>query len=397
MRFNKFLGFSVIYNFFCSYPAPLNLSYGWNFGVYSLLCLFIQIVTGVFLAMHYIPDQSLAFFSIEYIMRDVNFGWVIRYIHANGASMFFLVVYIHIFRGLYFTSFVHPRELLWVVGVIILLLMIITAFLGYVLPWGQMSYWAATVITNIVSAIPKIGNFIVIWLWGGYAVDNATLTRFFSLHYLFPFMIVVLVCIHLILLHKDGSTNLLGINFSYVDHLTMYPYYIYKDLFGLFCFFCFFCFFSFFIPNNLGHTDNYILANPLVTPMHIVPEWYFLPFYAILRSVPDKLFGVIFMLFSILLLALLPYIYYIEVRSLSFRPLSRFALYFYIVLCLLLGWFGSRPAEFPYVQLAQVCVIMYFSFWLFLMPFIIKIEYFFWNNYFYLKKNLVDKNVSSIY
>lgn len=391
MRFNKVLGFSVIYNFFCSYPVPLNLSYGWNFGVYSLLCLFIQIVTGVFLAMHYIPDQSLAFFSIEYIMRDVNFGWVIRYIHANGASMSFLVVYIHIFRGLYFTSFVHPRELLWVVGVIILLLMIITAFLGYVLPWGQMSYWAATVITNIVSAIPKIGNFIVIWLWGGYAVDNATLTRFFSLHYLFPFMIVVLVCIHLILLHKDGSTNLLGINFSYVDHLTMYPYYIYKDLFGLFCFFCFFGFFSFFIPNNLGHTDNYILANPLVTPMHIVPEWYFLPFYAILRSVPDKLFGVIFMLLSILLLALLPYILYIEVRSLSFRPLSRFALYFFIVLCLLLGWFGSRPAEYPYVQLAQVCVIMYFSFWLFLMPFIIKIEYFFWNNFFYLKRFIVNK------
>lgn len=390
MRFiNVSVVVKVFYEFFFSYPTPMNLLYIWNFGVYSLFRLIVQMVTGVFLAMHYIPDQTLAFFSIEHIMRDVSFGWLLRYIHANGASMFFIVVYIHLFRGLYFSSFTYPREHLWIVGVIILLLMIITAFLGYVLPWGQMSFRAATVITNLVSALPKVGNYIVIWLWGGYAVDNPTLTRFFSLHYLFPFIIFILVIVHLIFLHKNGSNNLLGIRYNYIDHITMYPYYIYKDLIGLLIFICFFRLILFFIPNLLGHSDNYILANPLVTPVHIVPEWYFLPFYAILRSIPDKLFGVIFMLLSIIILMFLPYILYIEVRSLKFRLLSRFVFWFFILVCILLGWFGSKPAEAPYIQLAQLCTGLYFGILLFLIPFIIKIEYFFWNNWFFLKKFLI--------
>lgn len=378
-----------VYNFFFSYPAPSNLTYLWNFGVYSLFCLVIQIVTGIFLAMHYAPEQSLAFLSVEHIMRDVQLGWLLRYIHANGASMFFIVVYIHTFRGLYYTSYSAPRELLWVVGVIILLLMILTAFLGYVLPWGQMSFWAATVITNLVSAVPVIGNNIVIWLWGGYAVDNATLNRFFSLHYLFPFIILGLVFIHLVFLHENGSNNPLGIEFKHADHVTMYPYYIYKDLFGVLCFLVFFSIFLFFMPNLLGHTDNYIAANPMVTPTHIVPEWYFLPFYAILRSIPDKLLGVVFMVLSIILLALLPFLIKPEVKSLNFRPFSRYFFWFFVVICLLLGWIGSKPAEFPFVEIGQNLTFFYFFFWVFLMPVVLQIENFFWL-YPYDKTNILN-------
>ena len=377
-----------IYEFFFSYPAPSNLSYFWNFGVYSLFCLVIQIITGIFLAMHYSPEQTLAFLSVEHIMRDVQLGWLLRYIHANGASMFFIVVYIHTFRGLYFTSYSYPREPLWIVGVIILLLMILTAFLGYVLPWGQMSFRAATVITNSVSAVPKIGSYIVIWLWGGYAVDNATLNRFFSLHYLFPFIILGLVFIHLLFLHENGSNNPLGIEFKLIDHVTMYPYYIYKDLFGLLCFFIFFAIFLFFFPNTLGHTDNYIFANPMVTPTHIVPEWYFLPFYAILRSIPDKLFGVIFLLLSIIVLIVLPFIIRPEVKSLNFRPLSRFIFWFFFFICILLGWIGQKPAEYPYVQIGQFVTFLYFFVWLVIMPLIINIEYFFWTNSVFLKNKI---------
>jgi len=392
---NSSFFFKNIYEFFFSYPAPSNLSYMWNFGVYSLFCLIIQILTGIFLAMHYSSEQSLAFLSVEHIMRDVQLGWLLRYLHANGASMFFIVVYIHTFRGLYFTSYSFPRELLWMIGVIILLLMIITSFLGYVLPWGQMSFWAATVITNLVTAIPYIGSSIVIWLWGGYAVDNATLNRFFSLHYLFPFIILSLVFIHLLLLHDSGSNNPLGIEFKLIDHTTMYPYYIYKDLFGFLCFLIFFSVFLFFFPNVLGYSDNYIFANPMVTPTHIVPDWYFLPFYAILRSIPDKLLGVIFMVLSIILLLILPLFLKSEVKSLNFRFLSRLVFWLFVSVCFLLGWIGSKPAEFPYVQIGQIITFLYFFIWLICMPIIIFIEYFFWTNITYLqllKKKAIYNN-----
>jgi quinol-cytochrome oxidoreductase complex cytochrome b subunit len=349
------------------YPTVSNLSYFWNFGVLALVCLVVQIITGVFLAMHYTPEQSLAFFSVEHIMRDVNLGWLIRYLHSNGASMFFIVVYIHIFRGLYYGSYLSPREGLWLVGVLILLLMILTAFMGYVLPWGQMSFWGATVITNLVSAIPKIGGEIVIWLWGGYSINNATLNRFFSLHYLFPFIIMGLVVLHLILLHTDGSNNPLGISLKR-DTIPFYPYYIIKDLYGIVLFFLFFGLFVFFYPNVLGHPDNYIAANPMVTPAHIVPEWYFLPFYAILRSIPDKLMGVIALLFGILVLFFLPFIVSPEIRSNDFRPLANFFFWVFFVDALILGWVGGKPVEEPYVQIAQLATIFYFSYFLFILP-----------------------------
>jgi len=277
MRFVRQISFiDVLYKTAVSYPAPINLSYFWNFGVYALACLVIQIVTGIVLAMHYVPDISLAFSSVEHIMKDVNYGWLLRYVHANGASMFFIVVYIHTFRGLYYSSFMHPRQLLWIVGVVILLLMILTAFIGYVLPWGQMSFWGATVITNLLTAIPFVGKEIVIWLWGGFSINNATLNRFFSFHYLLPFIIAGLVGLHLILLHDHGSNNPAGIS-SEFDKSPFSPYYIVKDMYGVVLFFIFFSLFVFFMPNVLGHADNYIPANALVTPAHIVPEWYFLP------------------------------------------------------------------------------------------------------------------------
>lgn len=381
MRLIKYISiFNSIYEFFFSYPAPSNLNYFWNFGIYSILCLIIQILTGIFLAMHYISDQTLAFNSIEHIMRDVNLGWLIRYSHANGASMFFIVVYVHILRGLYFSSYMYPRENLWIVGMIIFIIMILTAFLGYVLPRGQMSFWAATVITNLVSAIPLIGQNLVIWLWGGYAVDNATLIRFFSLHYLFPFILVGLVLIHLIFLHEFGSNNPIGVEFKYIDHITMYPYYILKDFFGVLIFLIFFTSFIFFNPNLLGHTDNYIQANSMVTPTHIVPEWYFLIFYTILRSIPDKLFGVLGMFFPIILLLLLPYFIIPKVKSLLFRPYSRLFFWFFFFICLGLGWIGSKPANYPYVYIGQLLTISYFLIWLFFFPILIKIEGFFWMN-----------------
>lgn len=349
------------------YPTVSNLTYFWNFGVLALLCLVIQIATGVFLAMHYTPEQGLAFSSVEHIMRDVNMGWLIRYLHSNGASMFFIVVYIHVFRGLYYGSYLEPREGLWIVGVIILLLMILTAFMGYVLPWGQMSFWGATVITNLVSAIPKIGGEIVVWLWGGYSINNATLNRFFSLHYLFPFIILGLVIIHLILLHMDGSNNPVGIQFKR-DLIPFYPYYIIKDLYGVILFLIFYLSFVFFSPNLLGHPDNYIAANPMVTPAHIVPEWYFLPFYAILRSIPDKLMGVIGLVFGIVVLFFLPFLVMSEIRSNDFKPLGSLFFWFFVVDSLILGWVGSKPVEEPYVEIAQVGTSFYFGYFLILLP-----------------------------
>jgi len=306
-RWNKGQILSFIDSHIISYPTPINLNYMWSFGSAAGFCLIIQIITGIFLAMHYTPHIDLAFNSVEHIMRDVNNGWLLRYLHANGASMFFIVVYCHIFRGLYFGSYIFPRGKLWASGVIIFLLMMATAFMGYVLPWGQMSFWGATVITNLFSAIPLVGNSIVEWLWGGFSVDNATLNRFFSLHYLMPFLIAGFTLIHLSLLHSTGSNNPLGVNL-YVDSIPFYPYFYVKDLFAFFILIFLFSFFVFFYPNTLGHSDNYIPANPLVTPAHIVPEWYFLPFYAILRSIPDKLGGVIAMVSAIIVLLFLPII-----------------------------------------------------------------------------------------
>jgi len=304
-----------------NYKAPLNLNTLWNFGVYSLVCLLTQIVSGIVLAMHYTAHIDLAFLSIEHIMRDVNYGWLIRYIHANGASMFFIVVYSHTFRGLYYSSYTQPRQLLWNVGVTILFLMIATAFMGYVLPWGQMSFWGATVITNLFSAIPVLGSDIVVWLWGGYSIANATLVRFFSLHFFFPIIIAALVGLHLHLLHLSGSSNPIGQNVN-PSKIFFTPYYIVKDLYGVITFLIFFTLFVFFYPNVLGHSDNYIPANPLVTPAHIVPEWYFLPFYAVLRSIPDKLLGVMALAACIVVLYFLPFISMPIIKSLKFRPIT---------------------------------------------------------------------------
>jgi len=375
----------MFYRGFYSYPAPSNLTYFWNFGIYALLCLVIQLITGIALAMHYAPSIQLAFDSVEHIMRDVNFGWLLRYIHANGASMFFIVVYIHTFRGLYYSSYVYPKELLWIVGVIILLLMILTAFMGYVLPWGQMSFWGATVITNLVSAVPYVGNDIVFWLWGGYSIDNATLNRFFSFHYLFPFLILALAGLHLVFLHEFGSNNPLGVYFR-VDGLPMYPYYILKDLLGVLLFLLFFSFFVFFFSNYLGHPDNYIPANPLVTPPHIVPEWYFLPFYAILRSIPNKLLGVLALLFSILSLLVLPLIVRPSVRSLDFRPLSRVFFWYFVLVSCLLGWLGAKPIAYPFLNLVQFSSFFYFFLLLFFLPFLARLEASLWFSIPKLKK-----------
>nr|YP_011017636.1 apocytochrome b [Campylaephora kondoi]YP_011017637.1 apocytochrome b [Campylaephora kondoi]WQF69459.1 apocytochrome b [Campylaephora kondoi]WQF69460.1 apocytochrome b [Campylaephora kondoi] len=373
MRVIKYPIFNLVNDHLISYPTPINIHYAWNFGFLSAICLIIQILTGIFLAMHYTPHIDLAFASVEHIMRDVNYGWLLRYLHANGASMFFVIVYVHIFRGLYFGSYVKPKQWVWVVGVIILLLMIITAFIGYVLPWGQMSLWGATVITNLVSAVPLVGNSIVTWLWGGFSVDNATLNRFFSLHYLLPFVIAAASLLHLTLLHQDGSGNPLGIE-SKVDKINMFPYFIIKDILGLVCFLVFFSIFVYFLPNMLGHSDNYIEANPMVTPAHIVPEWYFLPFYAILRSIPHKLGGVIAMLASILILVTLPWIHSTEIRSSRFRPVYNLLYGVLLSCCLLLGWIGGMPVEDPYILIGQILSVFYFLFFILIFPILGKIE-----------------------
>jgi ubiquinol-cytochrome c reductase cytochrome b subunit len=366
-RWNKNQLLSFVDSHIINYPTPVNLNYMWSFGSTAGLCLVIQIVTGIFLAMHYTPHIDYAFSSVEHIMRDVNNGWLIRYMHANGASMFFIVTYSHIFRGLYYGSYMNPRGPLWGSGVIIFLLMMGTGFMGYVLPWGQMSFWGATVITNLFSAIPVVGGAIVEWLWGGFSVDNATLNRFFSLHYLFPFLIAGLVIVHLSLLHTVGSNNPLGINKN-VDTVSFYPYFYVKDLLAFLVLVAFFSFFLFYYPNVLGHADNYIPANPLVTPAHIVPEWYFLPFYAILRSIPDKLGGVIAMVAAILVLLLLPIINTSEVRSSKFRPIYSVAYWFLVADFLLLGWIGQKPVETPYIEVGQFLTVFYFSFMLILIP-----------------------------
>ena len=355
------------------YPAPVNLSYYWNFGATAGICLGLQIITGIALAMHYTPHVDLAFQSVEHIMRDVNYGWLIRYIHANGASMFFIMIYLHMFRGLYYGSYTVKREALWVSGVVILLLSMATAFMGYVLPWGQMSFWGATVITKLFSAFPVVGDHLVHWLWGGFSVDNATLNRFFSLHYLLPFLIVGAVILHIVALHAEGSNNPLGIK-SYGDKIPFYPYFVVKDTFGLMAFFCFFGFFVFFAPNVLGHPDNYIEANPMVTPEHIVPEWYFLPFYCILRSIPDKLGGVLAMFGAIIILFFQPFIHTTTVRSSFFRPIYRKFYWLLVIDCFILTWIGGNVPETPFLEIGQIATVYYFFFFLVLVPFLGKFE-----------------------
>jgi len=367
IRWNKDYMLSVLDNHIIDYPTPINLSYLWSFGFTAAFCLGVQIVTGIFLAMHYTPHIDLAFSSVEHIMRDVNNGWLIRYLHANGASMFFIVVYTHMFRGLYYGSYMQPREHLWCSGVLIFLLMMATAFMGYVLPWGQMSFWGATVITNLFSAIPFVGPSIVEWLWGGFSVDNATLNRFFSLHYLMPFAIAGLVIAHIALLHRDGSNNPVGIDSS-VDKIPFYPYFYFKDLFSVLVFITFFSVFVFYYPNSLGHPDNYIPANPMVTPAHIVPEWYFLPFYAILRAIPDKLGGVLAMFGSILALGLLPWLDTSKVRSCLFRPVWRYCVLLFAINFLVLMYMGGKPAEGIYVLISRIGTAYWFLFIFVLAP-----------------------------
>ena len=352
------------------YPTPKNLNYWWTFGGILTFCLITQIVTGLTLAMHYIAHADMAFESVEHIMRDVNYGWLIRYIHANGASMFFLAVYIHIFRSLFYGSYKSPREIIWIIGIIIYLLMMAAAFMGYVLPWGQMSFWGATVITNLFSAIPLVGEGIVTWLWGGYSVDNPTLTRFFTLHYLIPFLILGLVVLHIWALHVPGNNNPVGIDIKKPskDTVPFHPYIVIKDGFALLMFMIVFAFFVFYAPNILGHADNYIEANPLVTPAHIVPEWYLLPFYAILRSVPDKLLGVVAMLSAILILAVLPWLDTSKIRSAVFRPLYKQFYWILVADVLILGYMGAMPAEGLYLLIARVATAYYFLHFLVILP-----------------------------
>jgi len=366
-RWTNHLLLSVLNNHLIDYPTPANLNYLWSFGSLAGICWTIQVVTGIFLAMHYTPEVNLAFYSVEHIMRDVNFGSILRYTHANGASMFFLVVYIHMFRGLYYTSYVYPRRSLWISGVIIFILMMATAFMGYVLPWGQMSFWAATVITNLFSAIPVIGESIVQWLWGGFSVNNATLNRFFSFHYLLPFVIGAMIIVHLALLHESGSNNPLGYE-SKSDVISFYPYFYVKDLFGFSIFLVLFIYFVMFEPNVLGHPDNYVQANPMVTPAHIVPEWYFLPFYAILRSIPDKLGGVVCMGLALVVLILLPFLNTSNVRSPLFRPYYRKIFWLFFFNSLILGWIGQKVVEDPYVIIGQLATLFYFLYFFVLVP-----------------------------
>ncbi|HEX4615150.1 MAG TPA: cytochrome b/b6 [Stellaceae bacterium] len=357
------------------YPTPRNLSYWWNFGSLSGIMLVVMIVTGIFLAMQYTPHAALAFDSVERIMRDVDYGWMLRYAHMNVASMFFALLYIHMFRGLYYGSYKQPRELLWILGVIILILAIMTAFMGYVLPWGQMSYWAATVITNLFSAIPLIGQSIVTFLWGGFTVGNPTLNRFYALHYLLPFVILAVVLLHLIALHRFGSNNPLGIEMKGPqDTLPFHPYFTIKDLFGLAVFLLIYSFFVFYAPNFLGSSDNYIPANPMQTPNHIVPEWYLLPYYAILRSVPNKLLGVIMAFGSIFLLFLVPWLDSSPVRSARFRPVYKWVFWLLVIDVIALGWVGANPPEGLVVMVGQIATLYYFVHFLILFPVIGRLE-----------------------
>ena len=348
-------------------PTPKNLNWMWIWGIVLTFCLALQIITGIVLAMHYTPHVDVAFASVEHIMRNVNGGHMIRYLHANGASLFFIAVYAHIFRGLYYGSYKAPREITWIIGMLIYLLMMGTAFMGYVLPWGQMSFWGATVITNLLSAIPYIGTDVVQWVWGGFSVSNATLNRFFSLHYLFPFILAALGVVHLICLHVNGSNNPIGVRTD-LDKVPFHVYYTSKDWYGIVAFVLFFCSLVYLAPNLLGDPENFIQANPLVTPVHIQPEWYFLFAYAILRSIPNKLGGVVAMFGSLLVLFVLPWVHTSRLRGLTFRPLARMVFWFMVADFLLLTWIGSQPVEEPFIFIGQLASVFYFAYFLVLSP-----------------------------
>ena len=369
-----------IYNALIAYPVPLNISYFWNFGISAGILLFCQIITGIILAMYYVPSADLAFVSVRHIINDVDYGAMIRMYHASGSSLFFFIVYLHIFRGLYYCSYAYPRQLVWVSGVIILLLMIITAFVGYVLPWGQMSFWAATVITNLVSVLPFIGNDILLWLWGGFSVDEATLHRFFSLHYLLPFIILALVGIHIILLHEFGSNNILSINYK-VDLIPFNPYFIFKDIFSSLFLLFIFNYYAIKHTPAIIDSDNYIEANSLVTPAHIVPEWYFKTFYAILRSVPNKLGGTVLLILSIVVLAIFPFFNKFLINSGYFRPIYNLFFWLFIMDFIILAWIGGKPVEEPYYYIGQIATIFYFVYFLIILPIISNIEKFMYKNY----------------
>jgi ubiquinol-cytochrome c reductase cytochrome b subunit len=375
---------SLLNSYLVDSPQPSNLSYLWNFGSLLGFCLIIQIVTGVTLAMHYTPSISEAFDSVEHIMRDVNNGWLIRYLHSNTASAFFFLVYLHIGRGLYYGSYKAPRTLTWTIGTVIFLIMIVTAFLGYVLPYGQMSLWGATVITNLMSAIPWIGQDIVEFIWGGFSVNNATLNRFFALHFVLPFVLAALVLMHLITLHDSaGSGNPLGVSGNY-DRLPFAPYFIFKDLVTIFLFIIVLSIFVFFMPNMLGDSENYVMANPMQTPPAIVPEWYLLPFYAILRSIPNKLLGVIAMITAILTLLLMPLVDLSKFRGLQFRPLSKIVFFIFIANFLILMQLGAKHVESPFIEFGQISTVLYFAHFFLIVPFVS-----------FLENTLIDLNIKS--
>ena len=355
-------------------PQPSNISYLWNFGSLLAVCLVIQIITGVTLGMHYTPSISEAFDSVEHIMRDVNNGWLIRYLHSNTASAFFFIVYLHIGRGLYYGSYKAPRTLVWTIGTVLFIAMMATAFLGYVLPYGQMSLWGATVITNLMSAIPWIGQDIVQFIWGGFSVNNATLNRFFALHFVLPFVLAALALMHLIALHdSSGSSNPLGVSGNY-DRLPMHPYFIFKDLITIFLFILVLSIFVFFMPNVLGDSENYVMANPMQTPPAIVPEWYLLPFYAILRSIPNKLLGVIAMFAAILALLVMPFTDLSKLRGNQFRPLSKIAFFIFVANFLILMQLGAKHVESPFIEFGQISTVLYFAHFVIIVPFVTLLE-----------------------
>lgn len=355
-------------------PQPSNLSYNWNYGSLLAFCLIIQIITGVTLGMHYTPNVSEAFDSVEHIMRDVNNGWLIRYLHSNTASAFFFIVYLHIGRGLYYGSYKAPRTLVWTIGTVLFILMMATAFLGYVLPYGQMSLWGATVITNLMSAIPWVGQDIVEFIWGGFSVNNATLNRFFALHFVLPFVLAALALMHLIALHdSSGSGNPLGVSGNY-DRLPFAPYFIFKDLITIFLFIIILSVFVFFMPNVLGDSENYVMANPMQTPPAIVPEWYLLPFYAILRSIPNKLLGVIAMFAAILALLVMPFSDLSNLRGVQFRPLSKIAFFVFVANFLILMQLGAKHVESPFIELGQISTAYYFAHFFIIVPFVTLLE-----------------------
>jgi len=375
-------------------PQPSNISYLWNFGSLLAFCLIIQIVTGVTLAMHYNPSVLEAFNSVEHIMRDVNNGWLIRYLHSNTASAFFFLVYLHIGRGLYYGSYRAPRTLVWTIGTVLFLLMMATAFLGYVLPYGQMSLWGATVITNLMSAIPWVGQDIVEFIWGGFSVNNATLNRFFALHFVLPFVLAALALMHLIALHDSaGSGNPLGVSGNY-DRLPFAPYFIFKDLITIFLFILVLSVFVFFMPNALGDSENYVMANPMQTPPAIVPEWYLLPFYAILRSIPNKLLGVIAMFFAILILLAMPFTDLSKLRGIQFRPISKIAFYIFVANFFILMQLGAKHVESPFIEFGQISTVLYFSHFLIIVPLISILENSLvdLSNYTNLNKNTTSNN-----